>query len=115
MPKGVFIPPIIQRVVWAKTGFETTALQIALDDFIQIQSPQHVSAIVDSITMYLDEGEKPAIRLAASIKEKALLLLDDKAGRRTAKQLELFVTGTVGLLLLVKQKILIAKIMPLLK
>jgi hypothetical protein len=42
VPDGVFIPPIIQRELWAKTGFESAALEAALDSFIQIRKPENV-------------------------------------------------------------------------
>lgn len=114
VPDGVFIPPTIQRELWAKTGFEAPALEAALEDFIQIKRPQNVPAPAEIATMYLDEGEKQAIRLAASLTEPLFLLLDDKAGRQAANKLGLDVTGTAGLLLSAKKQGMIDAVMPLL-
>ena len=114
VPDGVFIPPVIQHELYAKTGFESAALQIALDTFIQIQEPNNISPVVEIATSHLDEGEKQAIRLASSIKEDLFLLLDDNAGRKAARQLNRPITGTAGLLLKAKQKGLITEVLPLL-
>lgn len=63
----------------------------------------------------IDEGERQAISLAISVGSEALLILDDKAGRTVAKQLGVRVTGTVGLLLLAKERKLIAPVTECLK
>lgn len=115
VPDGVFIPDVIQRELWAKSGFESPILQTALNNFIQIKEPEQVSAAVKIITLNLDEGEKQAIRLASTINQPLLLLLDDNAGRKAAKKLNLPITGTVGLLLKAKEKGLITAVMPLIE
>lgn len=115
VPDGVFIPPIIQRELWAKTGFESAALETALDSFIQIRKPENVPFAVDLVTMYLDEGEKQVVRLAASLNEPLFVLLDDNAGRKAAKKLELAVTGTAGLLVSAKKQGLIPAVVPMLE
>lgn len=114
-PDGVFIPPIVQRELWAKTGFESQVLDTALDSFIQLRIPENVPTAADFATRNLDEGEKQAIRLAASITEPLFLLLDDNAGRKAAQQLQLTITGTAGLLISAKKKGLVPAVMPLLE
>ncbi len=52
---------------------------------------------VESLSMYLDAGESEAIVLA---KEKdGLLIIDDGDGRKAAKNMNVDITGTVGILL----------------
>ena len=115
IPDGVFIPPIIQRELWAKTGFESVVLEQALESFIQIRKPESVPSAAEFATMYLDEGEKQVIRLAASLNEPLLVLLDDNAGRKAALRLGLPMTGTAGLLVSAKKKGLIPAVIPLLE
>lgn len=115
VPDGVFIPPIIQRELWAKTGFESAALETALEDFIQIRKPESVPTAAEFATMYLDEGEKQVVRLAASLNEPLFVLLDDNAGRKAAKRLTLAVTGTAGLLVSAKKQGLIPAVVPMLE
>jgi predicted nucleic acid-binding protein len=62
----------------------------------------------------LDAGEQEVILLGTTMTDDVLLLIDDKAGRRVAKQLGLSVVGTAGILLLFKQQGLVEKVMPLL-
>lgn len=115
IPNGVFIPPIIQRELWAKTGFESVALEQALETFIQIRKPESVPSVADFATMHLDEGEKQVIRLASSLDEPPLVLLDDNAGRKAARRLGLPMTGTAGLLVSAKKKGLVTTVVPLLE
>jgi len=116
VPDGVFIPHIIQRELWAKSSFESAALEAALDGFIQVRNkPETVPAAVELATMYLDEGEKQVVRLAASLDEPLFVLLDDNAGRKAAQKLDLAVTGTAGLLVSAKKQGLIPAVIPLLE
>jgi predicted nucleic acid-binding protein len=62
----------------------------------------------------LDEGEASSIALASKLKD-ALLIIDERKGRRIARELQIDITGTLGILLLAKQKGLIAKLKPVLQ
>lgn len=66
----------------------------------------------DSLLNFLDRGESSAIALALQL--QANLLMDEKLGRSVAKQLNLKVIGTAGILLLAKKNKLINKIAPVL-
>jgi predicted nucleic acid-binding protein len=110
--KRVVIPPRVQKELLGKIGKESDLIDSALDTFIQVEKPDTTNANIKKTTLNLDEGEREVIFLGTSIDE-VLLLLDDKAGRSKARQLNLPVVGTAGLLLLLKQRDLIEKVAPL--
>lgn len=60
----------------------------------------------------LGEGEASAIILA--LEKKSPILIDDKLGRRTAKDLNVPMIGTAGILLLAKKKKYINELKPIL-
>jgi uncharacterized protein len=111
----LFIPPMVKRELLGKSGPESEEIDAALDSFIQVAKPNPTDPQVDSAVASLDEGEKQAIALAISLPEKAVLLMDDKTGRTTARNLGLVVTGTIGLLMLAKKRGLIEQIFPILQ
>lgn len=74
---------------------------------VQDSSNQNILA---SLRLQVDEGEAAAIALAFELKVK--IILDDKAARSLAKKLRLPVIGTIGLLLVAKQRALIHAIRP---
>jgi predicted nucleic acid-binding protein len=61
----------------------------------------------------LGAGERAALTLALETSE-SLVLLDDAAARAAAKQLGLTTTGTLGILLLAKERGLLAAVAPVL-
>lgn len=91
--------PIVRRKVlenapWIKT--------------VDLMDPQTAEAYVG-----LDEGEAEALALAIE-HDARLILLDEKKGRRRAKEIGLTVEGTLGVLLEAKTEGLIVAIKPLL-
>lgn len=62
----------------------------------------------------LDPGEREAVGLAAALPEEALLIIDDQAGRRAARQLDCSVTGVIGVLLRAKEVSRLEAVIPLL-
>lgn len=64
------------------------------------------------LALHVDAGEASAI--AVAIELSCGVLMDDKAGRRMAKNLGVPAIGTVGVLVLAKQKQLISAVKPLL-
>jgi predicted nucleic acid-binding protein len=61
----------------------------------------------------LDQGEAEVLALAEE-RAARLVIVDELKGRRYAQRLELSLTGTLGLLLLAKEKCLVAELAPLL-
>lgn len=70
----------------------------------------HQTSIVEVLKQLLDEGEAGAIALAAEL--SATLLIDERSGRKVAKQRGIQVIGTGALLLYAKQQGLIKRIGP---
>jgi predicted nucleic acid-binding protein len=57
-------------------------------------------------------GERAALSLALEVGRDSLVLLDDAAARVAAKQLGLATTGTIGVLLLAKERGLVNVVGP---
>lgn len=110
----VLVPGRVHRELLGKIGKESAAIDAALNDFIQVEM---VPATEENLTISLanlDQGEKEVILLATALAKDVLLLLDDQAGRKAARQKALPVIGTAGLLLLAKQRRLIDTVSPML-
>lgn len=59
----------------------------------------------------LGDGEREALALAVEIQAERILL-DDRAARRVAQELQVLVTGTAGILLVAKRHALPPRIRP---
>ena len=77
----------------------------------QIKNPKRVKTL--QLTSNLDLGETAAIILAEELKADQLLI-DERAARRVAKSRQLPVIGTVGILILAKERGLIDNVKPIL-
>lgn len=106
LPRHFFDPIIIPEAVvseatgrgFARRGAREIANGIETG-WIRVASPA-AHELVASLSDDLGIGEAEAIVLA--VERKAVLLIDDPSGRRRAKQLDLQITGTLGLLALAK-------------
>jgi predicted nucleic acid-binding protein len=76
-----------------------------LPDFVDIEDPND-KMVLQILEGFLDPGEASAIALALE-KDDCLLIMDESKGRREARQLKLNVTGTIGILIVAKEKGLI--------
>ena len=72
-----------------------------------MENPRHVRSFVG-----LDQGEAETLALAIE-QDARLVIIDEEKGRRFARRLGLPLTGTMGILLLAKEKGLVAEIAPL--
>ncbi len=104
----ILIPPAVQLEVLD----ETTLKAITAADWITVQGVQDTIA-VQLLQEDLGAGESEAIVLAREL-DAGLLLIDERTARRKAHTLGLSVVGTLGVLLIAKEKGLIAAIQPLL-
>jgi predicted nucleic acid-binding protein len=84
-----------------------------LPEFVDIENPKNKNyqKILES---FLDPGEASAIALALE-KEECLLIIDEFKGRREARQLGLNYTGTLGILIVAKEKGLINSVTEIIK
>jgi len=75
---------------------------------VPLENPQRARVYIG-----LDQGEAEVLALAEE-RAARLVIIDELKGRRYAQRLELPLTGTLGLLLLAKEKGLVADLAPLL-
>ncbi len=115
MAEEVLIPPLVYRELLGKIGSESEQIDLALNDFIRITDIMPLETATENAAADLDEGEKQAIALAATVKGDVLLLLDDRAGRQVAEKLNIPTTGLIGILLLAKEKELVENVVPLIE
>jgi len=113
--EAVFGKIIIPQTVYDETtvaGFPGSefVLQAITSNWLQIRS---VSTVAPSITSELDNGEREAIALALETGEQRILL-DEREARQVAQSLGLQVIGTLGILLLAKNREIITQVQPLL-
>ena len=100
----VLIPPYVHKELFGKIGAEAVQIEMALNDFIRVAPVKITELSITSVLAELDEGERQAVALASELGEDVLLLMDDHAGRRAARELGVAITGLVGLLLVAKEK-----------
>ena len=75
---------------------------------VSLANPQHARVYIG-----LDLGEAEVLALAEE-RAARLVIIDELKGRRYAQRLEMPLTGTLGLLLLAKERGLVANLAPLL-
>lgn len=100
--KEIFIPEFVYKEVG-----------IRLHDSFIVSRIKDIN-LLNHLNSFLGRGEAEAIVLAKDI-DAELIILDDKEARKIAKSLGLKVIGTVGLLILGKNRGYYTKIRPILK
>jgi predicted nucleic acid-binding protein len=86
----IYIPSKVYEEINFKRDFE-------LPDYIQIIKPKKTSQLQE-LKMLLDDGESEAIALA--IEKELPLIIDEKKGRKIAKNLSLDILGLLGVIYL---------------
>ena len=86
----IYIPPKVYEEISFKREF-------TLPDFIKIESIKD-NQYIDYLNMILDAGESQAIALA--IEKNLPLIIDEKKGRRVAKNLSVDIIGLLGVIYL---------------
>jgi hypothetical protein len=100
-PNGVLIPPAVWREVVEQGQERPGAREVAEAGWITVRDLSALE-IVQLLRIELEEGESEAIALAHEIGAK-IVLLDERDARRAAKQLNLSVLGTIGILMWARQ------------
>lgn len=104
----VVIPASVLDEVRARSTAETRAIEVLVEHQslgIQYGSPE----LLESVPAELGAGEREAIAVAIETAAD-LLILDDLAGRRFARERELSITGTIGILIEARARNLIASV-----
>ena len=95
---SVVVPPAVAgefRLEEGRPG--SSALRRAVEDgWIAVEKPSD-DPLIRTLRQDLDRGESEAITLAVE-KEAGLILLDEREGRRRARNVGLEVTGALGIL-----------------
>jgi predicted nucleic acid-binding protein len=86
-------------------------IDVSVVPFIRVQSPSD-RVQVDRFLLSLDPGESEALALALELRAD-LVLIDEVAGRATARQLGLAPMGVLGVLVRAKQRGFIDEVKPL--
>jgi len=82
-------------------------------EWIKVEAVQNQS-LLQKLLIDLDEGEAASIVLAIE-KDADYLIIDEREGRRIAQELNLKITGLLGILIRGKEKGLIAELRPILE
>ena len=104
----IIIPPAVRAEVQSEAGVAA----LAAADWIVIQPAQDMLA-VQLLREELDSGESEAIVLAREL-DAVLVLIDERAATRKARGIGLQTVGTLGVLLMAKNKGLVPDLKPLL-
>ena len=110
----IVIPSHVRRELLSKPETETQNIERALANRIHVRDVPALDAVTKDAVARLDAGERQAVGLASALDEKTLLVMDDKAGRRVARQLDCSVTGVIGVLLRAKELGRVEAVAPLL-
>lgn len=110
------LPKIFSKVIIPQSVFDESTINLHLPGADQILQAQRIEIFevqkdpVDLLPQLdlLGPGESVAIQMAINL--KGILLIDEKIGRNIAKQLQVLIMGTAGLLLAAYKKGLIADI-----
>lgn len=103
----VLIPPAVRDEVFGSPSGRT----VTMPDFIRVETLLSETAVL-FLRMNLHVGESEAIALALD-KGIDRIILDDKQARETAGRLGLRVIGTLGVLMLAKEKGHVVEVRPL--
>ena len=108
----VVVPPAVAAELERRNG-PYRRIELSRFDFIHVTHPQNPE-IVQELSHFLDPGESEALALASEVPD-SLLLIDEKAGRRQARKMNLHVVGTVGILVTARRRELLPAIGPILE
>ena len=107
----ILIPVAVLEELRLDTGLpggSVLAKIIYQDKWIEVSQFTPAKSVIPDI---LDPGESSAIALA--LKEKSILIIDEKKGRRVAVSVGLKIAGSAGILIAAKRKKIIHKVYPI--
>lgn len=104
LAETVLISPVVRRELLGGTvEKEGPALEKALEHLLRVEAPGTLAPEIEEALTGLDPGERSAIALAITTEEDGVVLMDDRVGRRVARELDVPVTGLIGVLLRLKE------------
>ncbi len=107
----ICIPGWVYRELMARVGDEGDEIDTGLSDYIQVVDPTlDFSKLLNEHIRHLGKGERTSLLLAHQNMPESLLIMDDKAGRKSAKALAIPITGSVGVIIMAKRKNLIGSV-----
>lgn len=109
----VIIPVAVYDEVVAAAQGRVGAGAVAAAPWITVRALAFPNRMPQALAS-LDRGEAEALALALELDDHPPVLLDDRRGRRTAAQLGITVYGSAGVLLLAKERGMVAAVHPLL-
>ncbi|MFM7880500.1 MAG: DUF3368 domain-containing protein, partial [Microcystis panniformis] len=110
---NVVIPQAVANELANLTEEDIRIKAIISLNWIQVKQAANLELVACLSNEYnLDLGEAEAIALALELKVDELLI-DERLGRREAVRLGLSITGVLGVLLIAKNRGLIAKVQPI--
>lgn len=74
----------------------------SLPDWIKVVEAKNKS-LLQTLSISLDKGEASSISLSLEQKDKTLLIIDERKGRKVAKELGINIIGTIGIILKAKE------------
>ncbi len=98
---GIYVPEEVWKEVVEQGRDRPGAMQVARADWLKVRKVGR-NDVVQLLKMNLDAGEAEAIALADEIKAD-FVLLDERDARKMAKQLNLRILGTIGILMQAKR------------
>ena len=98
----IYITPVIEK----EFGLD-------LPDWVNISQPSNIP-LIQTLSQIIDEGEASAIALSFEV-PGSLLVLDDLKARSVAKSLNLKITGSLGILIKLKQQGYVTSLKPILE
>lgn len=104
----IIVPQAVKSELLLLEAYKNKIKQFFEKEQIGVLKPTNKS-FYNELFQILDKGEAEAITLAVELKAD-LLLVDEKKGRIIAKQLEIMITGLLGILLLAKQQNIISSV-----
>lgn len=108
----VIIPKAVETELLRIKSFQTEIQTFLKQPWIEIKEVTHTNEY-NRIRKQLDEGETEAIILAKLL-HADLLLMDENAGRKVAKDMNLKVLGLIGVLIKAKRFSLLGQLKPVL-
>lgn len=109
----IIVPPMVFAELFSKLSYEITLLEDAFSTFIEVSKKPKISPNIQIVTKSVDAGEKEVLALAHNT--NGMIIIDDNQARKAANKLGIQYSGSVGVLLMAKQRNYISNIKDSLK